>query len=154
MNESRVGPSTLLKCQLTRLRYSHRSPTEGGPFRIVTDLLAQAYERFMTDGDMSSFERAIEQHGGIAPPSELECPIAHRIRDVLVCEQWYRVVRVYDPDNRSCRVFIYPTETPGEQSGVPYELSGESLHQWVMDELEEPTDGNTDWSKYLGTMSN
>ena len=28
MNESRVGRSTLLKCQLTRLRYSNRYPTE------------------------------------------------------------------------------------------------------------------------------
>lgn len=66
--------------------------------------------------------------------------------------QWYRIVRVYDTDDRSCRVYIYRTETPGEQSGVPYELSGESPHPWVTDELQEPTDGNTDWSMYRGTM--
>lgn len=119
----------------------------------MTDLLAQAYERFLTDSDESSFKMAIERHGGCAPSSELDCPIAHRIRDVLVCEEWYRIVRVYDTDDRSCCLFIYPTETPGEQSGVPYELSGESLHRWVMDEMEEPTDEGTDWSKYLGTTS-
>ena len=119
----------------------------------MTDLLAQAYEQFLTDADEALFKAAIVQHGGSAPSSELDCPIAHRIQDVLVCGDWYRIVRVYDPDDRSSRMFVYPTETPGEQMGVPYELSGAALHQWVMDELKEPTDGDTDWTKYLGIMS-
>ncbi|MCC9655270.1 hypothetical protein [Rhodopirellula halodulae] len=119
----------------------------------MTDWLAQAYEQFLMDGDEVLLKSAIEQYGGTESPSELDCPFAHRIQDLVVCGDWFRVVRVYDPDDRSCRVYIYPFDTSfGGQPGVPYELSGDSLHQWVMDELEEPTDGDTDWSKY-GIMS-
>ncbi len=114
---------------------------------MVTDLLAQAYERYLTDEDEASLKAAILQYGGIAPSPDLDCPIAHRIRDMIVCGDWYRVVRVYNTDDRTCRILIYPTDTPGQQAGVPYELSGEMLHRWVMDELQEPTDGATDWKQ-------
>jgi hypothetical protein len=110
------------------------------------DLLAKAFERFTIDHDEAAFMAAIQQHGGHSPSSDLDCPIAHRIRDVSLGGDAYRVVRVYDVDNRTSRLYVYPSETPGEQPGVPYELSGDALHQWVVDELNDPSDGDTDWS--------
>jgi hypothetical protein len=67
----------------------------------VTDSLAQAYEQFLTDGDEALFKAAIFEHGGTGPSPDLDCPIAHRIRDILVCGDWYRIVRVYDIEDRA-----------------------------------------------------
>ncbi len=116
------------------------------------DLLAKAFERFTVDHDEAAFMAAIRQHGGHSPSSSLDYPMTHRIRDVSLGGDAYRVVRVYDVDDRTSRLYVYPSETPGEQPGVPYELSEDALHQWVVDELNDPTDGDTDWSKYLSLM--
>lgn len=113
------------------------------------DHLASAYSRYLADSDADAFLSAIASHGGVAPDSKLDCPVAHRIRDVSLNGNDYRVVRVYDVATRSTKLFVYPTDAAGTQDGVPYELAGDGLHQWVLDELAEPTDDPTDWARYL-----
>lgn len=71
-------------------------PTINGAIHTLTDFLALAYERFLANGDEALFKTAIQQQGGAPPPPDLDCPITHRIRDALVCGEWYRVVRVYN----------------------------------------------------------
>ena len=113
------------------------------------DHLANAYSRFLADSDADALLAVIASHGGAGPDSELDYPIAHRIRDISLHGNDYRIVRVYDVDSRDSKLFVYPTNVPGTQSGVPYDLTGDGLHRWVLDELTEPTDEATDWERYL-----
>ncbi len=113
------------------------------------DHLANAYSRYLADSDADAFLSVITSHGGVAPDSELDYPVAHRIHDISLNGNDYRIVRVHDVDTRDSKLFVYPTEVPGAQPGVPYELVGDGLHQWVLDELAEPTDEATDWERYL-----
>lgn len=114
------------------------------------DLLARAYSRFLIDSDVDEFLTAIVAHGGIAPNTESDYPIAHRIRDIPLEGNDYRIVRVYDIETRGSKLFIYPTAYLSTQLGVPFELSGEGIHKWVLDELTEPSDEDVDWERYLG----
>ena len=43
-------------------------------------------------------------------------------------------VRVYDVDDKTSRLFIFPTEYVSEAAGVPFWLCGDALHRWVVDE--------------------
>lgn len=113
------------------------------------DHLAKAYSRFLADLDADALLSVIASHGGVAPDSELDCPIAHRIHDISLNGNDYRIVRVYDVDTRDSKLFVFPTDVPGTHPGVPYELAGDGLHQWVLDELVEPTDEATNWEQYL-----
>ncbi len=113
------------------------------------DRLAKAFERFLLDHDEAAFLVAIQQYGGHSPASDLDFPIVHRIRDVILCGDAFRILRVYDPDDRMARLYVDRTQTPSDEPGVPYELNGQALHRWVVEESDEPTDGETDWGKYL-----
>ena len=115
----------------------------------MVDRLQQAFEQFQSDGNADRFLIAIFEFGGYPPDSELDTPIAHRICDVNLNDVGYRIVRVVDVDDRSTRLFIYQTEIPNfKSSGVPYALQGDALFQWVMDELENPTEWEVDWGRY------
>ncbi|WP_425396630.1 hypothetical protein [Aeoliella sp.] len=111
--------------------------------------LQAAYETFLGTHDEHELLAAVELHGGIAPPQEADCPLAHRIHDIELCGSWYRVVRVVTLPEGNSDLLIYATDTPGKSAGVPYSLTGEGLLRWVHDELNEPTEGKTNWSKYL-----
>jgi hypothetical protein len=116
---------------------------------MSTDPLQEAFERFLIDRDESALLAAVHRHGGRAPSRELDSPVAHRICDVQLGGSGYRVVRVFDPDDRSTKVFIYPTDSPAYTAlGVPLALQGGALQRWIEDELKSPTRGPVRWSSY------
>jgi hypothetical protein len=113
------------------------------------DPLHAAFERFLKDRDEAALLAAVHRSGGRAPSADEDTPVAHRIRDVLLGGSAYRVVRVADPDDRTTKLYIYPTDAPSfAQPGVPFALQGEALWQWVEDELHSPTEGRVDWRRY------
>lgn len=115
----------------------------------MIDDLQTAFEKFIVSGDETAMIAAVRRQGGRAPDPELDCPIAHRICDIELLGSPYRVVRVFDPDDESTQLFIYPTSCPSfDQPGDPIGLQGEALRRWVTDELENPTTGPVDWTQY------
>jgi|SRR5687768_10519442 hypothetical protein len=113
------------------------------------DPLQAAFGRFLVDRDASALLAAVHRHGGRAPSQGLDSPVAHRICDVRLGGCGYRVVRVFDPDDHSTKVFIYPTDSPAYTVlGVPFGLRGAALQRWVEDELKSPTRGPVRWSVY------
>lgn len=112
--------------------------------RIMSPLRV-AYEKYLHDCNVAQFANAIEQHGGIEPPPEVDLPIVHRICDVYLEDKWYRIVRVYDLSSREWDMLVYATNAGNDQLGVPYRLQGSGLHQWVIDELAIASDEDSDW---------
>jgi hypothetical protein len=116
---------------------------------MPADQLQAAFERFLVDRDEFALLAAVHRHGGRAPSQGLDSPVAHRICDVHLVGSGYRVVRVFDPDDHSTKVFIYPTDSPAyDVLGVPFALQGAALQRWVEDELKSPTRGPVRWSTY------
>ncbi len=109
------------------------------------DFLDEAFARFTDDRDEAALLASIEQHGGEAPPKELDTPIAHRICDVCLGGVGYRVVRVYDRGDDSTKLFIYPTKVPSyDRPGIPFERRGAALREWVEEELARQASENDD----------
>jgi len=102
---------------------------------MPSDPLTASYERYLDDHDEDALLSAIKLYGGFGPPEDLDCPLAHRICDIRISNADFRIVRIYNLDDRSSKLLIYPTDTPGPQKGVPFEMQGDRLHKWVMDEL-------------------
>ena len=118
---------------------------------MAADPLHVAFERFLSDGDQAALLAAVREFGGRAPSKDLDSPVAHRICDVQLDGLGFRVVRVADPDDRTTKLYIYPTDSPSfTQPGVPFRLQGEALWRWVEDELRSPADVDeqVDWSRY------
>lgn len=120
----------------------------------MNDLLQEAFDLYLANGDAEALYDAVQRHGGRAPDRSLDCPISHRIGDIELHGRAFRVVRLADPDDRTTRLFIYPTENPSDSHpGVPIALRGEALWRWIRDEMECPTEGETDWSRYVPSQS-
>jgi hypothetical protein len=120
---------------------------------MAADPLHAAFERFLRDRDEAALLRAVREHGGRAPSKDLDCPVAHRICDIQLAGSGFRVVRVADLDDRTTKLYIYPTDSPSfTQPGVPLRLQGEALWRWVDDELRCPTEGRVDWSHYDASL--
>src|SRR3954470_15565183 len=100
---------------------------------MAADPLHAAFERFLSDRDEAALLAAVRQFGGRAPSKDLDYPITHRIRDVRLGGSDFRVVRVADSDDRTTKLYIYPTDVPATQPGVPFQLQSEPLWRWVED---------------------
>jgi len=116
---------------------------------MAEDPLHAAFERFLSKRDEGAFLIAIQQFGGRAPSTDVDFPVAHRICDVQLDGSAFRVVRVFDPADHTAKLYIYPTDSPSFASpGVPLQLGGAALQQWVEDELRSPADDRAEWSRY------
>lgn len=71
----------------------------------------------------------------------------------MLCGSTFRVVRVADPDDRTTRLYIYPTDVPSlTETGVPFRLQGEALWQWLEDESASPAKAPVDWTRYGASL--
>ena len=101
-------------------------------------LPANAFERFLRDGDVRSLlsaEGPTRDHS----PGRARWPELHRICDVVLNGQAWRVSRVIDTVTGQMTLFIEPTDTPSPEPGVPYWLQGEGLLEWVRAETASPS---------------
>lgn len=81
-------------------------------------------------------------------PLHMAFEIAHRICDVKVGARGFRVVRVFDPDDDSTKLYIYRTDVPAYTTpGVPFGLQGAALRHWAEGELRSPFEDRVDWSR-------
>lgn len=113
--------------------------------------MKQAWETFLDDADESALYDAITQYS-VAIPEQCDYPYAHRISDLCLAGQFYRLIRVADASES---IYILPCETPDLiNPGVPYWLKGDKLRHWVALEAtaesgDEPWDGEpTDWERF------
>jgi hypothetical protein len=107
-----------------------------------------AFEKFLMDRDEAALLATVREHGGRPPPEKLREPFVHRICDIPLKGEAYRVARAYHRDDDTVEIFIFPTKTPGfDVPGVPYALKGDGLRKWIEDELPRRR-MNVDWSQY------
>jgi hypothetical protein len=113
------------------------------------ELPRAAWERFLADKDAAALLAAVRANPPLRRPVDADYPEYHRLRDVDLGGEAYRVCRLVDPDDGRERLFIEPTDVPAfDSEGVPYWLRGEALRRWVRDETEYPADDETDWESY------
>jgi hypothetical protein len=118
---------------------------------VEPDALRRAWERFLEDGDEAAFLEVVRAWPRRRPSADVEYPEIHRICDVELCGQAYRVMRTVDVVDGEERLFVEPTEAPNyDTPGVPYWLQGEGLRRWVVEEGECPAKGEIDWEQYRG----
>ena len=85
--------------------------------------------------------------------NELSCqdkfPEHHRICDIIVKDRAFRITRC-----AACHENIYVSDIDvaiahEEETGVPLELRGEALRQWIEYEKESPSKEEVDWKYWL-----
>lgn len=117
---------------------------------MMVVLSPRVWEKFLADGDEAALAAAISAQSRRPPPQDVEYPEWHRICDVQLCGQSYRVSRLVDVIDGEERLFIETTDSPNfQEKGVPYQLHGEALRCWVVEESESPSKGPIDWAHYL-----
>jgi len=100
---------------------------------------------FANTGDGASLCALIATHPELCTSQVGEYPDFHRILDIRVGNQVFRVCRKISEGEMLVAV---PVGEPSDVPGVPLWLAGEKLHQWATDEIENPSDEPTDWNKY------
>ena len=70
---------------------------------------------------------------------EAQWPEVHRICDVLVDGQGWRVCRVVDSITGDLSLFLMKTDSPSTDAGFPYDLQGDALVEWVRAEILSPS---------------
>lgn len=87
-----------------------------------------AWEEYLKTSDRDALLFAIEEHA-IPLPAKAEYPHLHRICDVQIGANAYRVMRLADELET---LFICLCDTPNlDLGGVPYWLHGEKLQLWI-----------------------
>ena len=96
-----------------------------------------SFERFLRDGDARLLVAAAGP-AGEDPASAAVWPEVHRICDLVLDGQGWRVCRVVDAVAGDTSLFLVPTDTPSSEPGVPYSLQGDALVQWARAEAASP----------------
>jgi hypothetical protein len=114
----------------------------------MRELPKAAWEAYERDQDETALLAAVAAQPERRPP-DADYPEFHRLRDVELCGQAYRVCRLVDLDDGQERLFIEPTDVPAyDGEGVPYQLQGKALRRWVRDESAYPAKDDIDWDSY------
>lgn len=116
----------------------------------MQELPSQVWEHFLADGDASALLTSLSLVPSYDRPLDVDYPLIHRICDVELAGQGYRVTRVVNLSDCTETLFINPTNVPDyREPGVPYRLSGSALRRWIEDEIDDPEKGPVNWSEYL-----
>ena len=107
--------------------------------------LKQAWENYLQSSDKKALLKAIKEFS-IPVPSEYDYPFVHRICDIQIGRNSFRVTRLADSDET---IYINKCDTPSlEVKGVPYWLKGNKLQEWVKLESDKPSKEETNWNNY------
>jgi hypothetical protein len=93
-------------------------------------LSASAFERFLRDHDARSLLAAAVPARDCSV-GRASWPELHRVCDVVLDGQGWRVSRLVDSVTGGASLLLDPTDTPSPEPGVPYSLQGEALLEWV-----------------------
>jgi hypothetical protein len=115
----------------------------------VQELPTEAWEQFLAHGDGPALLARLLTLPNRPAPQEVTYPEHHRLCDIELAGQAYRVSRLVDLDHGQERLFIELTDVPSFDSpGVPYWLQGAALARWIRDETAYPTKDEVDWESY------
>lgn len=116
----------------------------------MQELSAMAWEQFLAVRDEAALRAVLRQLPDGEPPGNADYPMLHRICDVILQGQAYRVSRFVDLADGRERLFIATTQfADPKQGGVPYQLQGVKLRRWICKERESSAKASVAWDKYL-----
>lgn len=107
--------------------------------------LRRLWEGYLKDGIAEPLLQFLLANPDVIGPCEHKHPYMHRLCDVRLNGQDWRVGRCILCDER---LDFSRTDYYSSQPGVPYWLTGEMLKRWVEEEVEEPSKDAVDWERY------
>lgn len=111
---------------------------------LQEQLKHQASE-FANTGDGAGLCALIANHPELCTTEMGEYPDFHRVLDIRVGHQVFRVCRKISEGET---LVVVQIGEPSDMAGVPLWLTGEKLREWASDEVDNPSDEPTDWNKY------
>lgn len=112
--------------------------------------LKEAWEQYLRDDDEAALKDAINRFG-MPPPVNAEFPFAHRIKDINLNGQYFRIIRTADPEET---IYIIECPTPAlETKGISYSLKGEELRQWVERTRQAEQQEENEWQEMPDTTA-
>lgn len=113
----------------------------------VNQELRVKWELFLATADGDQLLAFIDAHPEASMPCSHEYPMLHRIADFRHGEHAYRVTRCV-ACKEQLTVRLISADCASESLGVPYDLSGSRLRDWVSSELKHPAKGQVDWERF------
>lgn len=109
-----------------------------------------AWEQFLQTRDEKALLAIIRSLPRRPPPKDVDYPEWHRICDLRLAGEPYRVTRLVDVEDGEVRLFIglIDQADKSNEGCVPFWLQGAGLQQWILDETKKPTKGPIDWERY------
>lgn len=110
--------------------------------------LRQAWELYLQTGEETPLLDLIHAHPEARASCSHEYPFVHRIHDIMLNGEIYRVIRCLHCNER---LRFLPKETKNislTQEGVPYWLTGPALAAWAAQEDPDSSGGPVDWEQY------
>lgn len=106
------------------------------------------WEAFLADGDEGALRAFIGQHCEVTVECDHAYPQRHRIADVRLGAEAFRVSRCVLCGERLTIRPIDPSAASSQEPGVPLWLTGKALRDWAQREAESPAKGPPDWDRY------
>lgn len=104
--------------------------------------------KFIGSGDSLGILELIRSHPELiskVPPGAVDYPDFHRIVDIKLKNDCYRICRQISANES---LFLTRIDEALGTPGVPLWLEGEKLKEWAQKEEEDPSDEPTDWESY------
>ena len=108
-------------------------------------------ENCLDSGSLMELDRYLAESFSDSGTSNLDYPYSHRICDLRIKSQCYRLIREVFNNTEKLYVLACDEQSVGESTGVPYPLKAEQLQRWINDEESEDIDSESPscWQKYL-----
>lgn len=110
--------------------------------------LRQAWELYLRAGDETPLLDLIHANPEASAECSHEYPFVHRIRDIMLNGEIYRVIRCIHCNER---LMFLPKEAKNvslDREGVPYWLTGAALEARAEQEDPDSFGGPVDWEQY------
>lgn len=107
--------------------------------------LREALQTFIESGDVRAVATVLMAQPGLVDDATGQYPDCHRVIDLVVGGQSFRVIRCVSKGEQLSLVRIsHANASPG----VPLWLTGDGLRRWCADETDAPSKEPTDWEAY------
>jgi len=118
----------------------------------MTDLqseIRKALRTFLETDDDTELERLVSSHPEIIEEPTGKFPDLHRLMDVVVGDEFFRVSRQI---SKGERIYLVPLHEGlfDERIGVPLWVTGEALERWAEEEENDPRkEEERDWQRFF-----
>jgi hypothetical protein len=109
-----------------------------------SDQLLELWEEYMRGADSIRLANYVRAHPGLSELCSHSYPVLHRLQDIRLQGQVYRVSRCADCNERL--YFVNCDEScVSTKPGVPLWFKGRSLRRWIKEVVEPTIDGEDFW---------